>query len=193
MAYCVNTVTTSGPGAGGMLRGDGQSLSGWAKRKGLVLFVVPVISGIDQPASLAVPAGGSAIAVTRNQERKEKEVLNKKVGRLLAYTDEKGIAMKAKVGLSANLIFSEFAANPLIDRSDGYRPLLYAQGRVAVEKDIRNRIRNLSEEAIDNGHLKIRIWVIRKAPGLVELPADRDRGKMGVVVYANVGMFITEG
>ncbi len=61
-----------------MHKGDGQNLLGWIKRQAPALSVALLTGGTDQPVSLAVLASGYVIAATRNQERKEKEVLNKK-------------------------------------------------------------------------------------------------------------------
>lgn len=69
----MNAVAISGSGALDMHEGDGRSLSGWIKRKAPALFVAPAIGGIDQPVSLAGPAGGSAVAVIRDQERGKKK------------------------------------------------------------------------------------------------------------------------
>jgi len=61
----------SGTRAGGMRRGDGQSLSGWIERKALAQFVVPLIGGIGQLVSSVAVVSGYVINVTRDQAGKE--------------------------------------------------------------------------------------------------------------------------
>jgi hypothetical protein len=67
----MNAKMILGSGGRGMLKGDGQNLLGWVKRGAFALFMALVTAGFDQPVSLVVLAGGSVVAVTRNQERKD--------------------------------------------------------------------------------------------------------------------------